>query len=204
MCHTLPMSATERRIRAAAIRLFAERGHADVSISDLAAEAGVARGTLYRNVGSIDALFDQVRGDLAVELHRANVEVMDAAGITDPPRRLAAGIRMLVRGAHADPPLGQFLARFALTDESLRSMVAGPPMADVEAGIKVGRYTVGADRELSIASLIMGATVSAIWMVLEGHQAWRDAGTDAAELVLRALGVDPVEARAIATEPLPE
>lgn len=198
------MSATERRIRAAAIRLFAERGHADVSISDLAAEAGVARGTLYRRVESVDALFDQVRAELAVELHDANVAVMDAAGITDPPRRLATGIRMLVRGTHADPALGQFLARFALTDESLRGMVAGPPMADVDAGIASGRYARFDETDLSIASMIMGATVSAIWMVLEGHQAWREAGTDTAALVLRALGLDPEEARTIATEALPD
>jgi AcrR family transcriptional regulator len=198
------MSATERRIRAAAIRLFAERGHTDVSISDLAAEAGVARGTLYRQVASIDALFDQVRAEVAVELHAANVAVMDAAGITDPPRRLATGIRMLVRGAHADPALGHFLARFALSDESLRTMLCGPPMADVVGGISSGRYPQADEGELSVASLIMGATVSAIWMVLEGHQAWRDAGTDTAALVLRALGVTPSEAREISREPLPD
>ena len=41
-------------------------------------------------------------------------------------------------------------------------------------------------------------------MVLEGHQAWREAGTDTAALVLRALGLDPEEARTIATEALPD
>lgn len=144
---------------------------------------------------------DQSRVVAAVRRARA---VMDAAGITDPPRRLATGIRMLVRGTHADPALGQFLARFALTDESLRGMVVGPPMADVDAGIASGRYARFDETDLSIASMIMGATVSAIWMVLEGHQAWREAGTDTAALVLRALGLDPEEARTIATEALPD
>ena len=41
-------------------------------------------------------------------------------------------------------------------------------------------------------------------MVIDGHQGWREAGTDAAELVLRALGVKESEAQAIAKAPLPD
>ncbi|MGN7247269.1 hypothetical protein ACTHQ1_06015 [Janibacter anophelis] len=142
------------------------------------------------------------------------VELLAGVGSDDQSRVVAAVRRARVvhargaphgwRGAHADPALGQFLARFALTDESLRGMVAGPPMADVDAGIASGRYARFDETDLSIASMIMGATVSAIWMVLEGHQAWREAGTDTAALVLRALGLDPEEARTIATEALPD
>ena len=42
-----------------------------------------------------------------------------------------------------------------------------------------------------------------MWMVLEGHQTWREAGSSTAELVLRALGIDAEEAHRIATDPLP-
>jgi AcrR family transcriptional regulator len=199
-----PLNATTRRINAAAMRLFAERGHADLTISDLAAEAGVARGTLYRNVDSMESLFDQVRGDLALELHRSIQQVMDAAEIVDPPRRLATGIRLMARLPHEDAALGRFLVRFGLTDESLRELLTGPPMQDVNTGIKTGRYAMPSGRELSVASLIIGATVGAIWMVIEGHQTWRDAGSGAAELVLRALGISEVEAAGISREPLPD
>jgi hypothetical protein len=46
--------------------------------------------------------------------------------------------------------------------------------------------------------------VSAMWMVLEGHQTWRDAGTSTAELLLRAMGIDPAEAHEICTADLPD
>ena len=198
------MNTTAQRINDAAIRLFAERGNVDLSISDLAAEAGVARGTLYRNIESMEGLFDQVRADLALELHRSIQQVMDAAEIVDPPRRLATAMRMLIRLPHDDAALGRFLVRFALTDESLRELLTGPPMQDVARGIDEGRYAIEPGRELSVASLIIGATVGAMWMVIDGHLGWREAGTDAAELVLRALGVQESEAQAIAKAPLPD
>lgn len=197
------MNATQYRINAAAMKLFAERGTADLTMSELATEAGVARGTLYRNVESVDQLFEQVRAQLAFEIHDANVRVMDAHGDLDPPQRLAVGTRLLVRVAHDNPAMGRFIVRFAMTDESLREILGGPPMRDVAAGIAAGRYFVTAGTELSVASMLMGTVISAMWMVLEGHQAWREAGSGAAELVLCALGVPREEARQIATGPLP-
>ena len=53
------------------------------------------------------------------------------------------------------------------------------------------------------AALIIGATISAMWMVLEGHQTWREAGSATAELLLRALGIEPAEAHDISRIPLP-
>lgn len=186
------------------MRLFADRGSSDLTMSELAAEAGVARGTLYRNVDSVDELFDQVKAELAYDMHEGIARLMDAHGEVDPPLRLATGLRLLVRQAHHDPSAGRFLVRFSLTDESLREVLTGPPMRDVRAGIASGRYAVGEGREMSVASLLTGAVISALWMVLEGHQTWREAGTGAAELVLIALGITPAEARDLSTLPLPE
>ena len=45
------------RIVAAAVSLFAARGYAGVAVNDVAAEAGVAKGSLYRHFESKDALF---------------------------------------------------------------------------------------------------------------------------------------------------
>lgn len=198
------MNATEKRINAAAMRLFAERGSTDVTISDLASEAGVARGTLYRNVESVDDLYIQVRAQLAYEMHDANRRLMDAHGDIDPPLRLATGIQLLVRKAHTDTDWGRFVVRFGLTDESLREVLSGPPMKDIRDGIAAGRYDVPPAMEMGVASMVMGATISAMWIVLEGHDAWRSAGSSTAELVLRALGVSAEEAHEIAGAPLPD
>jgi hypothetical protein len=93
--------------------------------------------------------------------------------------------------------------KFGLSEESLRGVLSGPPMRDISAGLAAGRYHIGELSIDSIASLIVGATVSAMWMVFEGHQTWREAGSSTAELVLRAMGIEPTEAREISMTELP-
>lgn len=45
--------------------------------------------------------------------------------------------------------------------------------------------------------------LSSIWLVLEGIKTWRDAGSDAAQFILTALGVPREEAQALAQMELP-
>lgn len=142
---------------------------------------------------------------MVVEIGRTMQEriVESFAGIDDPAQKLATGLRILVRLAHDDQAMGRFIVRFALTEESLRAVLTGPPIRDVREGIAAGRYSIDESMVLSAASLMIGATVNAMWMVLDGHQAWREAGTSAAWLVLRALGLDAAEADRLANTELP-
>lgn len=196
------MNPTEKRIATAAIRLFAERDKPDLTMSELASEAQVARGTLYQKVDSIEQLFTSVVENIASELHSRVGAVVEAAG-TDPAARLATGMRLFVRLAHEDPAMGRFLVRYALTHEHLRAVLTGQPMRDVATGIASGRYDLGKAKPLNVATFLSGATISAMWMVLEGHQGWREAGTTGAELLLRALGIAPDEAHRLASADLP-
>ena len=50
------------------MKLFAERGVTRISISDLAAATGMARGTIYSHVPEIDGLFEEVAAQLAQEM----------------------------------------------------------------------------------------------------------------------------------------
>jgi AcrR family transcriptional regulator len=195
------VTSTERRISDAAVRLFTEKGATEVTISELATEAGVARGTLYRNFDSTEQLFEKVLADFCDDMHERVMRTF--VGVDDAAVRLATGVRLWVRFAHENPSMGRFTVRFALTEQSLRAMFTGPPMRDVSAGIATGRYHVDKSMTPGIASLIIGATVSAMWMVLEGHQTWREAGSSTAGLLLRALGIDPDEAQKISTADLP-
>lgn len=199
-CYRRFMTTTDDRILTAALRLFVEKGTTQVSISELAQEANVARGTLYRNVGSIEDLFSRVVEEVAADLHQRVFASFGA--IEDPAARLATGIRMWIRYAHENPVMGRFAVKFGLSEEALRTWMAGPPRADFAAGVSSGRYVLGGAGADSVASLVLGAGISAMWMVLEGHQTWREAGSATAELVLRALGIDAEEARKIAAEPL--
>src|ERR1700751_125038 len=82
---------TDRRINAAAVRLFTTKGTTQLTVSELAQEANVARGTLYRNVGSVEELFDRIVAEFTTDLHRRVAATF--AGIEDPAARAAPGIR---------------------------------------------------------------------------------------------------------------
>jgi AcrR family transcriptional regulator len=194
-------TTTDQRISDAAVRLFTEKGTTSLTISELAQEANVARGTLYRNIGSVEDLFDRIVGELSDEMHhRVSATFTD---IDDPAARLATGVRLWVRYAHENPTMGRFAVKFGLSEEALRSWMTGPAMSDVSVGVTTGRYKLSASDIDSVASLVLGATISAMWMVLEGHQTWRDAGSSTAELLLRALGITAAEAHEISRADLP-
>ncbi|MFD6157402.1 TetR/AcrR family transcriptional regulator [Nocardia sp. NPDC060256] len=197
------MRSTDKRVLTAAIKLLGEKGTLDLTMSELAAEAQVARGTLYRNIESMERLYADVVQELTTETHLRIAVALDNHGDDDPAVRLAMALRMFVRMAHENPSMGKFIVRFGLTDDSLRGILSGPPMKDVAAGKAAHRYVLDGVPDVSVASLMIGVAVSAIWMVLEGHQGWREAGSSAAELQLRALGVDAEQARRIATADMP-
>ena len=52
-------------------------------------------------------------------------------------------------------------------------------------------------------AMIADTGLPAAFLVLQGHKAWREAGSGAAQLVLRAFEIEPEEARRIANLELP-
>jgi AcrR family transcriptional regulator len=195
------MNAAQKRIHQAALRLFAEKGSSEVSVSELAAAAGVARGTIYNNLESPEHLFQQVAAQLAHEMDER--AAASYAGIEDPAVRIAIGIRLYVRRAHEEPHWGRFLVNFGYTNDALRKLFSGPPMRDLMLGLQSQRFDFRLDQGLGALGIIGGSTLSAILGVLEGLRTWRDAGSDAAELALRAFGIEAREAREIAARELP-
>lgn len=197
----IPLNQARRRIHAAAMKLFAERGVTKVNISELAAAAGMARGTIYSHVPDVDGLFEEV----AVQLAREMTErvVTGFAGVADPARRLAIGVRQYVRRAHEEPLWGRFMSRFGLSPALMEALLASDPASDLEAGIASGRYRVDPAQLPAMVGLLSGGTLAAMLPVLDGRSTWRDAGSDTAELLLVALGLARDDARAIARDELP-
>ncbi|EYF03830.1 putative transcriptional regulator, TetR family [Chondromyces apiculatus DSM 436] len=195
------MSSAEKRIQDAAMRLFAERGVTQVTVSELAEAAGVARGTIYNRKSDVGTLFEQLATRLTEEMTTRIDATM--AGIDDPARRIATGIRLFVRRAHEEPPWGRFVARFGATAPTMRALLAAGPSRDLEQGVR-GRRLVLRREQIAAALAMMSASVlGAIVSVVDGHQTWREAGSTTAELFLRALGVPLDEARALSKEELP-
>ena len=75
---------------AAARRLFAEQGFADVSTDAIVAAAGVTRGALYHQFADKTALFDAVLDAVEADIARRLADDVAAAGIIRPGRRDAA------------------------------------------------------------------------------------------------------------------
>lgn len=194
-------SVARAKIYAAAMRLFAERGAVALGVSDLAEAAGVARGTIYNNIERPDDLFNEVATALIHEMH---ARVSASMRFDDPAMRVATGLRLFVRRAHEEPHWGRFIIRFAPSNEFLRNMMDEPPFADISRGVENGRFKLDRMKIKSVVALLGGAGVSAMQAVVSGQQTWREAGSDAAELFLRATGVAPREAQKIAHAPLPD
>ena len=195
------MRTVQQRIHQAALQLFAEHEVPLVTVSELAEAAGVARGTVYNNVESIDHLFEDVATRLVQELEARVVAA--SAATADPAQRVADGIRLYVRHAHEEPLWGRFLVRFGPSSETLRGLLEGAPASDIKIGAEIGRFQLRPDQTTSAVVALSANVLSAISLVLKGHRTWRDAGADAAELFLRALGLPAETAFTVARRDLP-
>ncbi|MES3011329.1 MAG: TetR/AcrR family transcriptional regulator [Pseudomonadota bacterium] len=189
------------RIYKAAMQLFSEHGDPEANVSELASIAGVARGTIYNNIGDLGTLFSDVSGHVTAEMGTRLALALDR--VAEPERRLAMAIRVFIRRSHEEPYWGKFMMRYALSNPSFEALLIGLPLHDVVHGLEAGRYTFRPEQLASVLAMVGGTVLSAMRMVQEGHKTWRDAGTDAAELVLRAMGVPASEAQAIAAAELP-
>lgn len=189
------------RIYKAAMQLFSEPGDPEVNVSELAQIAGVARGTIYNNVGDLDTLFADVSSHVVAEMSERLALAL--APLEAPERRLALSIRLFIRRSHEERYWGQFMMRYALFTPSFEGLLIGLPQCDVAQGLEGGRFRLRPEQMPSVLAMIGGTVLSAMRMVQEGHKTWRDAGSDAAELVLRAVGLTPEAAQAIALADLP-
>lgn len=193
---------TRRRIHRAAMHLFAQKGSTELTVSELAYTAGVARGTIYNQVaGGGAALFEEVAGHIVADMSGRMALVFE--DVEDYAVRMSHGVRFYVRRTHEEPDWGRFLTRFAYSGGPLQQMWEGGPGENLRHGIALGRYTIRRGQTRAALGMIVGGVLSAMAAVLEGELTWRVAGSDAAELVLIALGVERKEARAIATAALP-
>lgn len=196
-----PDRGARARIYSAAVRLFAEHGGDELTVSELADAAGIARGTIYNNIETPDNLFGDVAASLSREmLMRTEATMRD---IEDPVERIATGMRLFIRRAHEERDWGRFLVRFALTHAALQNMMREPPAQDIARAIETGRFRAENSVAASLAAMLTGSTLATMSAVLRGDQPWRAAGSDAAMLFLRAGGVRSAEAEKLSRLELP-
>jgi DNA-binding transcriptional MerR regulator len=103
--------AARERIVAAAVDLFAARGYGEVTVSDVAAQAGTAKGSVYRHFESKEALFAAaVESVVAGVVGDVRAAADRAGGRLDPPAAMVALVMsakpgfMLLLERPAGPP----------------------------------------------------------------------------------------------------
>jgi AcrR family transcriptional regulator len=151
----LPLASTEgpeARLIEAAFRLFSEpRGYASVAVSEIAAAAGVAKGSVYRYFPSKEALFTAVVENLCQEtadsFAQAVSDLGGAEGLASDPgktalvfgRQIARAMPILLelgaRAARGDGPSQVLAARVLRT----LAEAAGRPLSGnpIPAGLQV-------------------------------------------------------------------
>ena len=156
---------TGPRVREAALRLFARRGYAAVSMRAIAAEVGVKAGALYLYTSGKQALlFDLMRAHME-DLLAAAAEAVPAG---PPERRLDAFARFHVR-YHIDRPDLVFIAYMELRSlepanfaaiEGLRDRYEALLTGILEEGRRSGAFALGDSRvgAMAVIAMLTGVT----------------------------------------------
>lgn len=175
---------TAEEILRSAIRLLAERGFAEVSIDEVARDAGVTRGAVYHHYANRLGLFTAVAGALQAEVARSVVSAAESAGDAPEPQLRA--------GCHAflDAITSASTARTLLVDAPSVigwSTWRAQDAQNSAAELRLALAKVGVEAELvdpTTAQLSGAMNDAALWI---SEQPDRAAAREAAHRVLDRL-----------------
>jgi AcrR family transcriptional regulator len=175
---------------------------AAVTIDNIIAEAGVARGTFYNYFQTREEVLRAVAASLSDAMNQ-KVWTQYAA-IADPAERMAIGLRQFLHQAMRDATWGWVIVRIGLVAAPLSETIERGLMSDLEAGIRLERFRV--DSVQASVDLVLGTSLMAMRTILEGHTD-PNYPEQITKLILKSLGVNNDDAEAIAfkaLEPFPE
>ena len=184
---------------AAARRLIASQGAAELRIADLTAAADLGFGTFYNHFDSKEAIIEAVLEDVwssaATAIGSRALEFDDAA------ETASFSYRRFVRFARDEPDLAAVLINVPGAEDLFEGALMPYARKTLERGRDSGRFHLE-DLELCLTS-IAAAAFAVIKGVLNGRVG-PDADVIGAEMMLRGFGVPAAEAREIAHRELPE
>jgi AcrR family transcriptional regulator len=188
---------TRSSLIAAAYRVFARKEADAVTIDEIIAEAAVARGTFYNYFQTREEVLTAVAAALSDEMNHSIWA--QSAEIEDPAERMAIAMRQFLHQAMRDSTWGWVIVRFGLVAAPLSETIKMGVTTDLEAGMRLGRFQV--DNKQAAIDLILGTGLMAMRTILGGHSE-PDYPEQIAELILKTLGVDEMEAHSIAFQVL--
>lgn len=186
--------------------MFAERGKDAVSVNDITDAAGVGFGSFYNHFDSKDAfheaLVDAFVDDIEVRLGRRLALSADCAEI------IAITVRYAVERAGTDSLWRRFLLRETFSARLRERGIQGRLVGSIQRGLAAGRFRLLEPGVGSVATAggLIGVLANSLPPQDErapGRVASevRRLGVSTAATMLSALGLEPEEARMIATRP---
>jgi AcrR family transcriptional regulator len=185
-------AATKQKLFDAALRLVGERGAASVTVEEIAAEAGVAKGTVYYNFASKDALVDALLRH-GVELLAGRLRVAEREEGTEAAvSSLVDGVlgffaeypafgQLLVSELWRTP--GQWHGTLSLLRDDIVSIIRG----QVQRLADAGRLPEGVEVGTASAALFGTLLVIALdWQVFQPERS-RDEVRESVLLLVRGL-----------------
>lgn len=151
----------------AAVRLVAGRGFSATSVDDIAAEAGVAKGSVYYNFASKSDILEAALDEGTARLHSALSEARDTA---PDGAKIDAMVRALLVAVHSYPDLAKLVAAEVFRAEREWQQSIAKLRAETISmfAVEIGLRRPGEDVSL-IAAAVFGATLVAglEWLVFQ-------------------------------------
>jgi AcrR family transcriptional regulator len=176
---------TRAALVAAARSLFSSRSIESVTIDEIVAEAGLAKGTFYTHFEDLDALTAAIADELVASFD----DLMQPTRlvIADPLDRVAFGCNAFIEKAVEDPAWAQVVARMARFHPTVGEGTRSRLLEDLRGAVKdIG----GPAPPLELAlEIVVGFMLQALSAFAEKRVS-RDNREPALVALLRALGAD--------------
>jgi AcrR family transcriptional regulator len=196
----LRRTANRRALMDAAEQLFGLNGFAHVSIDEITARAGVAKGTFYNHFADRIDIANHIALEIRNEL-RARIGAIKSIS-SDPARHLAIAICLFLLLAVEQPNRALILVSLMRDPTDVNSSVNAPIRLTLQNGEASGRFRLAS---IEAAVIMVIGIVSAGIQNLIG-QPGEDPSSRIAKLVvhaLRSLDLDWDDAHQVAAETVP-
>lgn len=197
----LRRTANRQALMVAAEELFGLRGFANVSVDEITARAGVAKGTFYNHFADKADMANHIALEIRTGLKERIGQMKSVSA--DPARHLAIAMSLFLLLAHEQPNRAFILVSLINDPTDVNSPMNTPVRLTLQNGEISGRFRV-ASIEASLI-VVIGVVSAGIRNLIEQPTRTPSARiTDLVVHALRSLGLEWDEAHAIAEETVAE
>lgn len=190
---------TRQTLLDAAIEIYAQEGISALTLNDLASKANVSNGTIYNYFKTREDVLEAVSIELANQF--SDYITLISSNIHSGSHRTVIGIRMFIQRALLDFNWAKALLHVIHFDKGMRSTLANAVRKDLKAGLDEGIFNY-VDEEIAL-TLLISSTIGLLINIVESRYKEGD-DLKLIEMILKALGVNPMLAPKIARLNLPE